>query len=272
MIRAACGDAGDKLAAGSCDAVFDQLELFARVPAERIVFASDVPYGRPVGALYTALRIAAYAGLGENETRALVGGTMLDVLEGRPLAEPRTPRVPEIRPTSGRLARINAYVLMSFAAAVGAGPPPDFARSLPFIAVARAACRDPDPGPAGPALERIDKLLATAELLLAAGGTQLRDAAGLVMAAGLIAATEPFVRNELSSPDPRGGVAAIPLQSESPVASEQLGHPVLAIPPNRTFFSLPGISRPSSVGWAQPASSVASACGPLLVVASPRRS
>ena len=38
--------------------VFDQLELFARVPAERIVFASDVPYGRPVGALYTALRSA----------------------------------------------------------------------------------------------------------------------------------------------------------------------------------------------------------------------
>ncbi|MGZ6667775.1 MAG: amidohydrolase family protein [Solirubrobacteraceae bacterium] len=197
--------------------VFDQLELFARVPAERIVFASDVPYGRPVGALYTALRIAAYAGLGEGETRALVGGTMLDVLEGRPLAKPRAPRVPEIRPTSGRLARVNAYVLMSFAAALGSGPPPDFGRSLPFIAMARAACRDPDPGPAGPALERIDKLLSAAELLVAAGGKQLRDAAGLVMSAGVIAATEPFVRNQLTPPDPGGGVAATPHQSESPV-------------------------------------------------------
>ena len=29
--------------------VFDQIELFARVPAERIVFASDVPYGWPLG-------------------------------------------------------------------------------------------------------------------------------------------------------------------------------------------------------------------------------
>ena len=60
--------------------------------------------------------------------------------------------------------------------------------------MARAACRDPDPGPAGPALERIDKLLSAAEQLLAAGGKQPRDAAGLVMAAGVIAATEPFVR------------------------------------------------------------------------------
>jgi predicted TIM-barrel fold metal-dependent hydrolase len=196
--------------------VFDQLELFARVPVERIVFASDVPYGRPVGALYAALRIAAYAGLGEGETRALVGGTMLDVLEGRPLAKPQAPRVPEIRPTSGRLARINAYVLMAFAAALGSGPPPDFGRGLPFIAMARAACRDPDPGPAGPALERIDKLLSAAELLLAAGGKQLRDAAGLVMAAGVIAATEPFVRQS-TSPDPRGGGLATPHQAESPL-------------------------------------------------------
>ena len=46
---------------------FDQLELFARVPAERIVFASDVPYGQPLGALHTALRIAAYAGLDDHE-------------------------------------------------------------------------------------------------------------------------------------------------------------------------------------------------------------
>ena len=28
--------------------VFDQLDLFARVSAERIVFASDVPYGQPL--------------------------------------------------------------------------------------------------------------------------------------------------------------------------------------------------------------------------------
>jgi hypothetical protein len=186
--------------------VFDQLELFARVPAERIVFASDVPYGRPVGALHTALRIAAYARLSDDERRALVGGTMLDILERRPLAERKPPRVAQIRRVSGRLTRVNAYVLMAFAAALGSGPPPDFTRSRPFIAMARAASRDPDPGVVGPALERTDQLLAAAEQALGAetGGRpeQARTAAGLVMAAGVIAATEPLDSAEASASDP----------------------------------------------------------------------
>jgi hypothetical protein len=170
--------------------VFDQIQLFSRVPAERIVYASDVPYGRPLGALHAVLRIAVLAGLDDEDRIRLVGGTMIDVLDGRPLAEPRPPRLPEVRPISGRLARVNAYVLMAFAAALGAGPPPDFSRSLPFLALARAACRDPDPGPAGPALDRIDRLLSAAEQLMADGSSQPRAAAGLVTAAGVIAATE----------------------------------------------------------------------------------
>jgi uncharacterized protein len=171
--------------------VFDQLELLARVPAERVVFASDVPYGRPLGALYTALRMAGYAGLDERERTYLVGATMIDVLEGRPLPNPTPPRVPEIRPIHGRLARVNGYLMMSFAAALGSGPPPNFDRGLQFVALARAVCRDPDPGAAGPALERIDRLLSVAEQLVAADGEQARAAFGLVMAAAVIAATEP---------------------------------------------------------------------------------
>jgi hypothetical protein len=60
-----------------------------------------------------------------------------------------------------------------------------------MIALARAVCRDPDPGTAGPALERIDGLLAAAQALTGAGGDQAYTAFGLVMAAGAIAATEP---------------------------------------------------------------------------------
>jgi len=172
--------------------VFDQLELLARVPAERIVFASDVPYGRPLGALYTALRMAAYAGLDERERTYLVGATMMDVLDGRPLPDPTPPRVPEIRPINGRLARINGYLMMSFAAALGSGPPPNFDRGLQFVALARGVCRDPDPGVAGPALERIDALLSGAEQVVTADGQQARAAFGLVMAAAVIAATQPL--------------------------------------------------------------------------------
>ena len=119
--------------------VFDQIELFARVPAERIVFASDVPYGWTRGALYAALRIAAFAGLDDHERGRLAGGTMTDILEGRALPAPQAPRVPEIRPVSGRLARVNGYLLMSFAAAMGSGPPLELVRSLPFVTMARRA-------------------------------------------------------------------------------------------------------------------------------------
>ena len=60
--------------------------------------------------------------------------------------------MPEIRLISGRLARLNGYVMMAFAAAIGSGPPPNFERALQFINLARAVCRDPDPGDVGPRL------------------------------------------------------------------------------------------------------------------------
>jgi predicted TIM-barrel fold metal-dependent hydrolase len=175
--------------------VFDQLELFARVPAERIVFASDVPYGRPLPALHAVLRIAAYAGLDDSERTKLVGATMTDILERRPLARATPPRVPQVRSVSGRLTRINGYLLMAFAAALGSGPPPDFARGLQFISLARSVCRDPDPGAAGSALARIDEFLADAEQLLAAGGEGTRAGFGLVSASAVIAATEPVAQS-----------------------------------------------------------------------------
>ena len=75
---------------------------------------------------------------------------------------------------------------------MGSGPPPNFARGLPFVSLARAACRDPDPGAVGPAIERVDGLLAAAEQLLATNDDRGRAAVGLVMAAGVIAATEPL--------------------------------------------------------------------------------
>src|SRR3954452_11529057 len=90
----------------SCLSPFDVIELFARVPAERIVFASDAPYGRPAFALYQALRIGRLvAGLDDDELRLLAGGTMAAVLDGAPLAPASPPRVPEVRPMSGRLLR-----------------------------------------------------------------------------------------------------------------------------------------------------------------------
>ena len=60
----------------SCFFPLDVIELFARAPAERIVFASDPPYGMPATTLYLALRVAAQARLDETATRDVLGATM----------------------------------------------------------------------------------------------------------------------------------------------------------------------------------------------------
>ncbi|HEX2102818.1 MAG TPA: amidohydrolase family protein [Solirubrobacteraceae bacterium] len=176
----------------SCLSPFDVIELFARVPAERVVFASDAPYGRPAFSLYQALRIGALvAGLDDAELRMLAGGTMAAVLDGRPLPEPRPPRVPQVRPVNGRLLRAATYLHMGFAALVSGDGRRDPARALPWIAMARTVSRDPDPGPAGEALARIDTTLDAAERLILAGGRQAALGIGLVHSTMVFAATEP---------------------------------------------------------------------------------
>ena len=175
----------------SCFAALDVVELFARVPAERIVFASDIPYGRPVPALHLALRVAAYAGLDEHERALVAGGTMTALLERRALVPATAPRVRQERAVSGRLLRVSGYIATAFGAIVGAGPPRDLTRGLPHLHLARAACRDPEPGSAGPALERIDMLLAAGEQMIGDGAGEDMNAYALIVAAGAIAATEP---------------------------------------------------------------------------------
>ena len=174
----------------SCFSPVDVVELFARVPAERIVFASDAPYGRPVGGLFLALRAAARAGLDADDRALVAGGTMAALLEGEALPAPRPPRLAGVRPFNGRLLRVSQYLQMGFAAVVS-GPGVDPSRALPWVELARAVCRDPDPGSVGPALDRIDRALAGAEAVVAAGGPQAFLAVGLLMGANALAATEP---------------------------------------------------------------------------------
>jgi len=177
----------------SCFSPLDVVELFARVPAERIVFASDAPYGRPVGGLYLALRAAAYAGLDAGARALVAGGTMAGLLDEGTLPDPRPPRLSATRPVNGRLGRVGGYLLMAFGALVG-GNPPAPERALPGITLARAACRDPSPGGAGGALERIDAALASAEAMIAAGGEEATLSIGLIHAAATIAGTEPVAQ------------------------------------------------------------------------------
>jgi len=174
----------------SCFSPLDVVELFARVPAERIVFASDAPYGRPIGQLYLALRAAALAGLDERERGHVAGATMAAALNGEELPPAKPPRLDTMRPTSGSLQRVATYLMMAFGALITGVGRPDLARISQWIALTRAICRDPAPRTAGPALARIDAAMSAAEQIIAQGGTEAMTVFGLLHGAATIAATE----------------------------------------------------------------------------------
>jgi predicted TIM-barrel fold metal-dependent hydrolase len=171
----------------SCFFPLDVIELLARAPIERIVFASDPPYGLPATSLYMALRVAAHAGLDEDAVRGMLGGTIAGLFDGRGLPPSTAPRRGPSITLSGRLARVYGYgSLAGPAMFMGSAE-----QAQAMLDMAIAACRDPDPGDVGEALASIEAALTAAGALLA---TQTEDgtraAIDLVYRAIVRAATE----------------------------------------------------------------------------------
>jgi predicted TIM-barrel fold metal-dependent hydrolase len=146
----------------SCFFPLDVIELLARAPVERIVFASDPPYGMPATTLYMALRVAAHARLDETATRAMLGGTMAALLDGHGLPAISPPRRGPLIELSGRLARVYGYAsLVGPALFTGV-----VEQAQAMLDMAVAACRDPHPGSVGEALETIGRALSAASAML----------------------------------------------------------------------------------------------------------
>jgi predicted TIM-barrel fold metal-dependent hydrolase len=169
----------------SCFFPLDVIELLARVPIERIVFASDPPYGLPATSLYLALRVARQTGLDGQATRSLLGGTMASLLDGNGLPQVGPPRRGPAITLSGRLARVYGYAsLVGPAMFTGVI---DQARAM--LSMAIAACRDPEPGADGEALEVIGRALRAADELMESEEGR-RPAIDLLYRAIVRAATE----------------------------------------------------------------------------------
>ena len=169
----------------SCFFPLDIIELLGRVPAERVVFASDPPYGLPATGLYAALRVAAQAGLDDTATRAVVGTTMASLIDGTGLPPAGPIRRGSSITLSGRLARVYNYAsLVGPALFTGVV---EQARAMLDMAI--AATRDPDPGADGEALEKIGAALRAADVLIDAPDG-LRPAIDLIFRANVCAATE----------------------------------------------------------------------------------
>ncbi|HEY2632373.1 MAG TPA: amidohydrolase family protein [Solirubrobacteraceae bacterium] len=172
----------------SCFFPIDVIELLARVPAERVVFASDPPYGLTSSGLYLALRVAASAGLDEQATSAILGETMAGLVDGRGLPPTSPPRGAKEITINGRLARAYGYGSLAgpamFAGAV------EQAQGMLDLAI--AVCRDPDPGEAGEALDAVGAGLVAARALLDTENG-VRGALDLLFRSVARAATEQLV-------------------------------------------------------------------------------
>jgi uncharacterized protein len=169
----------------SCFFPLDVIELFARAPAERIVFASDPPYGLPATTLYLALRVARQAGLDESTTKAMLGGTMASLIDGGELPAMSPPRRGSSITLSGRLARVYNYAsLVGPALFTGV-----LEQAQAMLEMAIAATRDPAPGHDLEALDTIGAALSAASQLVGEEDG-VRPAIDLVYRAIVRAATE----------------------------------------------------------------------------------
>jgi len=164
----------------------DLMELFARVPAERIVFGSDPPYGRVLLGLFLTVRAATAAGASADQMRGLLGGTASSLLTGVPLPPATAPLRPRVMALPGPLLRLANYLTAAFTSCVRGEQ-----GAAESVELAISVCRDPHPGPAGPALTRIKPLLATVIAALddPGGASAPVDLLYLAMS---IAVTEPI--------------------------------------------------------------------------------
>ncbi len=146
----------------SCFFPVDVVELLARTSAERVVFASDPPYGLPAATLYLLLRVARHADLDDDTKRLMLAGSMRELLAGHELPAAKPPRRGESIALPGRLARVTAYISIVGPALFSGAT--EQAKQMLNLAI--ASCRDPDPGADGADLQAVEAALTVATQLL----------------------------------------------------------------------------------------------------------
>jgi predicted TIM-barrel fold metal-dependent hydrolase len=166
--------------------MMDTMALFARVPAERIVFGADPPYGRTFVGLYLVLRTLACLGVDHDVRREVVGGAAARMFDGQPLLAATAPKAPEQLLLDARLARVQSNLMLVLGAVFSASTE----RALDMLWLSEMTCRDTNPGPAGAALERIAPLLDACRRALIEHPDKPRYATQPLVLAMAIAATE----------------------------------------------------------------------------------
>jgi predicted TIM-barrel fold metal-dependent hydrolase len=91
----------------------DLLDFYRQISPEQVLYASDYPYGQQPSSLLIAVRTARVAGFGDDELRAMLGGTAGRITAGEPPAQPSAPRGADVLTQPMVFARIHGYLSMA---------------------------------------------------------------------------------------------------------------------------------------------------------------
>ena len=163
----------------------DLLALFALVPAVRILFASDAPYGTPVQAAVLTMRCALQAGLSLEQVESVMGGQAERLVAGRPAADLGPPPGAGALELDVLLERVYSLLLT----AIGGMLRGDSGEE--YLGLARLACEVGEEAPQAPTCRSVLALLDRHERHVASGAaeSELFPGLHLVVTAATVART-----------------------------------------------------------------------------------
>lgn len=138
--------------------VTDLLALFAWAPPGRIVYASDTPYGQPQLSSTLTVRVAITAGYDDSRLRAMLGGTLVEILAGRRPADLGPAPGDGFVPGDAGLIRIHASLHGAITHAFASGDASE------EVSLARLGCEVPSGSPHAAVYEAIARTLDAIDL------------------------------------------------------------------------------------------------------------
>lgn len=163
----------------------DLRALYSLVPPGQILFASDAPYGNPLLAGVTQIRLALQLGLSHEQIRSIMSEQSLRIAAGEPLV-PAGPAIGEReRASHVLLDRVGQFLMLGMILAIrGAQGGPE------MLSLARMACDVPDEIDDAPVFAALRSLLAVYFEMAEAYPESRRPRWLLMLAAGIAATPE----------------------------------------------------------------------------------
>ena len=159
----------------------DVQALFALVPPGQILMASDAPYGSPTWATVMAARNALQAGLDADQTRAVVGGQALRLVNGEQPLDLGPPPGPDHLSRDPLLDRVHSFLISAMGQMFQGIEPTE------TLALVRLACDVGDDAPQAPVCRWVLELLDQREAYSPEGdGRPAHFAPGLHFAVGAL--------------------------------------------------------------------------------------